>query len=43
LKIFLTISKLCGGEEFIVPKAGLVDGIVHQIGKAVPLGQADAV
>ncbi|MDR1979861.1 MAG: hypothetical protein LBQ42_14085 [Synergistaceae bacterium] len=33
LKIFLTISKFCGGEEFIVPKAGLVDGIVHQISK----------
>jgi exopolyphosphatase/guanosine-5'-triphosphate,3'-diphosphate pyrophosphatase len=33
LKIFLTISKLCGGEEFVVPKAGLVDGIVHQISK----------
>ncbi|MDR1621863.1 MAG: hypothetical protein LBS00_05770 [Synergistaceae bacterium] len=31
LKIFLTISKLCGAEELIVPKVGLVDGIVHQL------------
>jgi exopolyphosphatase/guanosine-5'-triphosphate,3'-diphosphate pyrophosphatase len=33
LEIFLTISKACQVEELIVPKVGLVDGIVHQLNK----------
>ena len=33
LKIFLTVSKICQAEEIIVPKMGLVDGIVRRIGE----------
>ena len=35
LKIFLTVAKNCSIDEIIVPRIGLVDGIIHQLGKAV--------
>ena len=31
LKIFLTISKLCGAPNLIVPQVGLVDGIIAKL------------
>ncbi len=31
LKIFLTVSKLCGAPDLIVPQVGLVDGIIAKL------------
>ena len=38
LKIFLTISKLCGAQHLIVPQVGLVDGIIAKLFAERPCG-----
>ena len=35
LEIFLTVAKSCSINEIIVPRIGLVDGIIHQLGRTV--------